>query len=161
MNRPVIILLRIGIEVGACTVSWKLVNWIASKFLNQFLSNSISAGWLIFCAKDRVWHVSPRTPVRLYVPTHSTLSPHLTPYRIHLRGIFWKIVPFPTIINRYNIWVGLVTEGLCAVSAVYAANFALKYLFSSQPAGVLGHAISHIAFSDRVFKLNPPPVPPA
>ena len=84
-----------------------------------------------------------------------------TLYRIHLRGIFWKIVPFPTIINRYNIWVGLVTEGLCAVSAVYAANFALKRLFSSQLAGVLGHAISYIAFSDRVFKLNLPPVAPA
>ena len=84
-----------------------------------------------------------------------------TLHRTHLRGIFWTIVPFPTIINRYNIWVGLVTEILSAVSAVYAANFALQNLFSSQLAGVLGHAISHIAFSDRAFELNPPPVPPA
>jgi len=159
MNRFVIFLLRIGTEVGASTVSWKLVNWIASKLYNQFLSNIICAGWLMFCAKDRVWHVSPRTPVRLYVPTHPTLSPHLTPYRIHLRGIFWTIVPFPTTINRYNIWVGLVTEILSAVFAVFAAHFALKYLFSSQLADVIGHAILLTAFSDRAFELNPPPVP--
>jgi hypothetical protein len=66
--RNVILLVCIGIEVGASTLSSMLVNWIAPKLFKQFISNTISAGWLTLCVKDRIWNLSPRTPEQMYVP---------------------------------------------------------------------------------------------
>jgi hypothetical protein len=65
------------------------------------------------------------------------------------------------MINRHNIWVGLAIETLCGASAVYAANWALQYLVSSQLVGVIGHAISMITISNRPFELSPPLAPQA
>ena len=79
MNPYIIFLLRISIEVGASTVTWMLVTWIAPKLFSEFISNTICAAWLMLCAKDRIWNVIPRTPEQLYVATHPTLSVHLTP----------------------------------------------------------------------------------
>ena len=64
------------------------------------------------------------------------------------------------MINRYNFWVGFITENLCALSAVFAAHLAWHFVVSSQHAGVFGYAVTISIFFDRPFELNPPLLPP-
>lgn len=61
--------------------------------------------------------------------------------------------------NRYNIWVGLIAEIIGGASAIYLAQYILASLLPSDPATLIGQALYFIALSNRLFELNPPPMP--